>query len=173
MSFDRETEAKISTIKFKMQKLEQELEKIKSKAHWVPWRAGFCETFWYLDLTGKICSVKVGDYANNSTYDQMEKYLYTVGNYFETEEAAWKYKLHLETEQKLKSIALRLNAGCVLDFDEGPYSIYVDMDTSRLDTVSTPTFKDVGTIYCNSKDFLETAIAEIGEQELIDYIKES
>ena len=97
--------------------------------------------------------------------DEFDNCRYNAGFYFKTKEEAEKYKNNLIITQKLKDIALRLNRTSAYF-----HFIYLDLDGEL--ATSYQSIKVMGGIYCANPDFLETAIKEIGEKELIEYIKE-
>ena len=109
--------------------------------------------------------------------DKFDDLKYNLGLYFKTREDADKYKKHLIITQKLKDIALRLNNGVEIDWnnhDQEKWTIVVHhSDYGNKLQLSIEDFLEFqGSIYCLSDEFLKIAIKEIGEKELIEYMKE-
>ena len=164
--YDDETKQIIADLDKQAKEIQAKIDELKSgpKNKCVRWRAK--EGNFYYFSCGCI-QYKFEKCAN------LDDYNYNTGNYFKTSEEAEKYKQHLIITQKLKDIALRLNDGVEIDWkkDRNIYEIYLDCSRNELDQVNIDTFKSCNTIYCLSDKFLETAIKEIGEKELIEYIK--
>ena len=104
---------------------------------------------------------------------------YDTGDYFKTAQEAEKSYNNIIITQKLKDIALRLNDGVENIYLEsdikteicGKYYIILNHYENKLKQCVTYTAQGQGTVFCLCKYFLETAIREIGEKELIEYIK--
>lgn len=129
-----------------------------SKPKNVRWRAEKDERYYFLLSNEGFIG---HNFEDSRPYNN---YQYNTGNYFKTKEEAEKYKNNLIITQKLKDIALRLNGK-----DVPYYFIYLNSYGEL--TTACQTTKIVGAIYCTNHKFLETAIKEIGEKELIEYIK--
>ena len=91
---------------------------------------------------------------------------YKIGNHFQTEEEGQKMLEKLKIYMQLKDLALKLNKGKKIDWDDtqNKYSITYN-GWLRLTTVLS--FRDIGQIYCLDKNFLEEAKKEIGKKNLI------
>jgi len=110
-----------------------------------------------------------------------KKPIYTIENkcieaglYFISEEARDKALNKMIIETKLKNIASRLNKGKLdwNDFSNCKYSIRYNIGDKKLKSDCFCHSKNQGSICCLSDKFLEEAIKEIGENELINYFKE-
>ena len=157
--FDKETQKTIDNIYEQIEVLKGKVDELKSgpKNKNVRWRAEKGERYYLISNEGSIGH----NFEDSRPYNN---YQYNVGNYFKTSEEAENYKKHLIITQKLKDIALRLNNTSVY-----PYFIYLNSYGEL--TTACQTTKIVGAIYCTNHKFLETCIKEIGEKELIEYIK--
>ena len=129
--------------------------------------------YYYINIFGKICNCP----DDKNKQELLSDFLYQTGNYFKTKEEAEQYKSNLIITQKIKDIALRLNNGVDIDLNyycdliRPKYKIVLKPYENKLiQSISTSTV-DLCQIYCLSDKFLETAIKEIGEKELIEYIK--
>lgn len=136
----------------------------------VRWRAkeenGHFGDYYVLNVDGKVC-------RQTDTGIEHHADRYNIGNYFKTKEEAEKYKQNLIITQKLKDIALRLNDGVEIDWniEETQFKYYIELYSDDLEQSYTQDYKQAGVVYCLSDKFLETAIKEIDEKELREYIK--
>ena len=141
-----------------------------SKPKNVRWRAEKDERYYLLSNEGFIGH----NFEDSRPYNN---YQYNAGNYFKTKEEAEQHKNYLIITQKLKDIALRLNNGVEIDWNKSTpkYTIFYRHleNTYRELLVQGKVFNVsyLNGIYCLSDKFLETCIKEIGEKELIEYIK--
>lgn len=172
MQYDKETEKTIEEINQKIQELQSKVNELKNENNkCVRWRAHLNTPYIFINSSGK----QETKYDWN---DSQDNYLYSIGNYFPYCEHEQKYKQHLIITQKLKDIALRLNDGEKIDLKnyfgvaKQKYKIVLKAHSNMLLQAISTSVVDLNQIYCLSPKFLETAIKEIGEQELIDYIKE-
>lgn len=129
--------------------------------------------YYYINIFGKICNCP----DDKNKQELLSDFLYQIGNYFKTKEEAEQYKSNLIITQKIKDIALRLNNGIDIDWTnrkQNKFSIFIYVSE---DNTAEELYQDFNQylkrhdIYCLSPKFLETAIKEIGEKELIEYIK--
>ena len=154
-------------------KLESELQKIKTeldiKTEYKRWRAEEYNIYYYIDsdftvdFKGDVC-----DYEDDFKYE--------TGNYFKTEEEAEQKLEHILIRKELKDIALRLNKGVEIDWEskeQWKYYIEYSFEYKMLKKGYWDTLKQQGTIYCLDENFKDIAIKEIGEERLINYLKES
>jgi len=121
----------------------------------------------------------IGDYevVNVSIFNLMtvdlEKYI-KLGFIATNKEVLEKKLRHIEIEQKIRNVADRLNGGKVIDWNnlsQNKYKIYFDFKNNKLFVIDNTECKNQGNIYCLSNKFLEECIKEIGEQDLIKYLK--
>ncbi len=141
-----------------------ELAKIINKE--VPsarWRASFDEIYYLICSDGVINTT-------SERRDDIDKELYELGNYFQTEEEAEKVLEKIKVYIQLKDLALKLNNGEKIDWQDdcqNKYCIVCDTYWSKkLDYMYAKSTRDIGQIYCLDKDFLNKAIKEIGEENL-------
>lgn len=169
--YDDETKQIIADLDKQAKEIQAKIDELKSgpKNKNVRWRAEGKNRFFYLNFnSGSIIESEDSGWANLN---------YQTGNYFKTKEEAEQYKNNLIITQKLKDIALRLNNGEKIDCNDycdllrPKYKIVLKPYEHKLiQAISTSTI-DLSQIYCLSDKFLETCIKEIGEKELIEYIK--
>ena len=103
----------------------------------------------------------------------IDNFRYSIGNYFESEEQTKNYKEKLLIEQELKDIAMELNKGEEIDWEDTQEKYYLSYDLDHYDLLDLCTYsvKDQGTIYCLDPDFKNVAIERIGEERLTKYLK--
>ena len=114
--------------------------------------------------------MKIVDMAQNYL-DFIVKY----GIAYATKGARDKALFKIEIETKLKNIAERLNTGRKIDWkdaDKEKFYICYDYINKRLLLDNGYWCKDQGVIYCLDENFLNVAKQEIGEDQLIKYLKE-
>ena len=154
----------ISSIKEELSKLEEKLKTFKSRVGRQMPEKG--DIYYFIGNDGSIFEDK---WANNS-YDQQRFNSY---NYFKTEEEAQKEIDRRLIKAKLNDIANRLNGGQIINWDSAIQRKYhltlsnegsLNLSFSLIDKIE-------GATYCLSQDFLEVAVDEIGEQVLLDYMK--
>ena len=94
-------------------------------------------------------------------------------NCFRTEEEAEAEAEKILVRRQLEDIARRLNKGRKIDWsNENQYKWYFVYDTTfGFATYSVSSITAQGVIYCLDKNFLNTAIKEIGEGRLIKYLR--
>ena len=173
--FDKETQQIIADLDKQAKEIQAKIDELKSgpKNKNVRWRAKDKENFWILDSFGDTVIRKEGIEKHHGDNDA----LYMIGNYFKTEDDAEECRERLIITQNLKDIALRLNNGVEIDWYDKDYQekycIYYRFLEPYEELIQGTVYnvKYVGGIYCLSDKFLETAIKEIGEKELIEYIK--
>ena len=139
-------------------KLSRELEDLKYKIR----RADWDKKYYYIYSDGYINS----DYCGNDGTDINR---YVIGNMFKTEEEAQKTIKKIKIYTRLKELALSLNEGEEVDWNDDAqpkWCIKRTIDDDRLYCVSTYVVKDVGQIYCLNENFLNVAVEKIGEETL-------
>ena len=98
---------------------------------------------------------------------------YNIYNCFKTREQAEAEAENVLVRRQLEDIARRLNKGKEFDWgDENQYKWYIVYNTTfgfEIYSVSVNTIQ--GVVYCLDKNFLNTAIKEIGEGRLIKYLR--
>lgn len=124
------------------------------------------ESYWCLADYGDIrCILWKGD--------PIDLFHFTTGNCFKTYEEAQDYKENLLTKQALKDLALELNNGVEIDWNNyklTKYCIFIScVDELYLHSINSN--KHLGQVYCYDKDFLTIAKERVGEEKLIKLIK--
>ena len=168
MQYDKEIKKTIEEINQRIQELQSKVDELKNGNNkCARWRAKEGEKYWTLDN----CYGFPAEFEERNSL--VNSFKYQTGNYFKTKQEAEKYRQHLIITQKLKDIALRLNNGREIDWKTKDMKYFIKIGNNTILEQSWNYYtKYQGSIHCLSDKFLETAIKEIGEQELIDYIKE-
>lgn len=99
---------------------------------------------------------------------------YLLGNYFKTRQEAEEYKENLLTKQRLKDLALRLNNGVKIDWNndtQSKYTMSYREISNELHPVTWHENRYMGAVYCLDKHFFKIATQEIGEDKLIKLMK--
>lgn len=158
-----------------LEELKQELKKIENKINELEskennnYKRKILEEYFYLDECGDV--VLEDDYDNS-----LNNHHYSIGNYFKTEEQAENYKEKLLIEQELRDIAMELNKGEKIDWnnkEQNKYILYFDYlcGKNKIDYTQNCYSKIQGAIYCSDKNFKDVAIERIGEERLTEYLK--
>ena len=158
---------KLEELEKKYKELGEEIERLKGKSV-ERWRAEYEGEYWFLDDSGDIIEEDDSDWS-------CDCYRYQIGNYFKTKEEALKYSDKILIYNRLKDLALKYNKGEKLDWSNGnqkKFYIYFDNQAKRLEYAYHSTYKDIGAIYCIDPEFLETAMDEIGEEDLMKLFEE-
>ena len=157
---------KIEELENKIEQLSKELENLKCELDIekmnTRWRARNSEAYYYLYSYGKI--IRACDYRSGETTNR-----YNLGNYFRTKEEAEKTAEKIKIYTQLKDLALRLNKGEEIDWedeDQAKYCIYYDNHRKKIYTNCNYYSEELGQIYCLDEKFLEEAKQEIGEENL-------
>ena len=155
----------IEEIDNKIEELQEELEKLESlrerKESFRRWMADYDETYYCISSCGYVTDFRENDCS-------IDNFRYETGNYFKTENEAIEYREKLIIYQNLKDLALELNQGKQIDFDnttQEKYIIILD-DMRNLNIISSVYQQSIGQIYCLDKNFLEKAKERIGEDNL-------
>ena len=121
------------------------------------------KSHWFIDSCGAI---------NNSVFDTNDEdgeMRHEIGNCYQTKEDAKKAMKKIKIYTQLKDLALRLNKGEMIrwnDLKQSKYSITRDVETNELVGTSIYCYQDIGQIYCLDSNFLNIAKREIGEKNL-------
>lgn len=147
--------------------LQEKLQELQNKPKNIRWRAKHFDEYFCVATAGGI-----GECCEHN--NSMDDFLYNTGNYFKCRREAEEYREYLMITQKLKDIASRLNNGVKIDWTschQSKHSILLNYTRGVLYQGTSSYHQTIGTTYCLSDKFLEEAIKEIGEKELIEYIK--
>lgn len=158
----------MNELKKKIEELSKELEDLKSKLdkeksnNCERHRVNSGERYYYYGSTGMISDY----YENNDEYDIKR---YAMGNYFQTEEEAMSTVRKILIYTQLKDLALRLNNGEKIDwenYNQLKYFIYYDSRYKKIYTTCNYYSKELGQIYCLDENFIDIAKQKIGEENL-------
>lgn len=143
-----------------------ELEGIKKGVRQKP-KVG--ERYFYVDSCGSI------DYKFWQE-TETDLFRFNTGNCFKTEQEAEEYKENLLTKQALKDLALELNNGVEVDWEnyaQSKFSIYYQgyRISQGLKLDNADCYTELGQVYCLNNEFLTIAKDRIGEEKLIKLIK--
>lgn len=157
----------IDELKAKLEILEKELEQ-QNQRRPKRWRACQEQVYWAINH-------KDGDIMIYSECgDDVDNYHYISGNYFKTEWQALDYRDNVLIKQQLKDLALELNRGAQLRWDDQyqtKYYIHYYEKQNQLCLNDTTVGHSIGGIYCLDKYFLQIALKQIGEENIIKLIK--
>lgn len=123
--------------------------------------------YWFLDNDGNSIS-----FVDKN--DEVDNFCYSIGNYFEIKEQAENYKEKLLIEQELKDIAMELNKGEEIDWnnkEQAKYLLCFDYFYNKIDYDYEVNSKSQGVIHCLDSSFKDVAIERIGEERLTKYLK--
>ena len=115
-----------------------------------------------------------GIYPETYLGDETDLFRFNTGNCFKTEQEAEEYKENLLTKQQLKDLALELNNGVEIYWDEfyqEKYRIFSVGGFTNLECEYVGETTDIGQVYCLDKNFLTIAKERIGEEKIIKLIK--
>ena len=150
----------IEELENKIKELTEELNKLKEEKN-KRWRATNNWDYYY--ITNAVDILK--EYENHSEIDNSR---YDTGNYFKTEEQAEETKKKILIYMQLKDLALRLNNGEKIDWENyNQCKWYIQIRNNKiLNDDGCYENKEIGQIYCINSKFLEIAKEEIGEDNL-------
>lgn len=156
-----ELEQKYENLSRELEDLKCEIDKAKSN-NCERYRANSGEKYYYYGSMGMVFDCDESNY-------EFDINRYAMGNYFQTEEEARSSVRKIMICTQLKDLALRLNNGEKIDFENAyqkKYSIFYDKNSNNLRENFTHVQQDIGQIYCIDEDFLDIAKQEIGEENL-------
>ena len=163
-------------IENKIKALEKQLEELKKEVNspgfggiekGVRQRPKRGEIYYFLGDNGRIYNTEWGG-------SEEDLFRFNTGNCFETEQEAEEYKENLLTKQQLKDLALELNDGVKIDWDDfyqEKYRIFSVGGFTDLEYEYVGQTTDTGQVYCLNENFLTIAKDRIGEEKLIKLIK--
>lgn len=157
---------KLKELEKKIEKLSKELkceldkEKLSNTQMNTRWRANDGEKYYFIYGDETI------DWSID-TNDEISVKHYDLGNYFQTKEEAEKVAEKIKIYVQLKDLALRLNKGEEIDWEnEDQLKYYICNESNKLHYSYCYNCHDIGQIYCLDEKFLNIAIKEIGEENL-------
>lgn len=164
MTSKKELQEQAKRLQEELDKLNEQIDNIDNNSC-IRWRAEqFQETYWTVDVRGKC--VEYWDY-----YNAVDNFAYNSGNYFKTKEEAEDYRDNIIIKQELKDLALTLNKGKRINFDNTDRKCFICLCDGKLKTSYHITDREIGNIYCLDENFIDIAKKEIGEDNLIKLIK--
>ena len=142
------------------------MEKMLEECECERWRPRGGDIYYYIS---EVCTV----IESRSWADCIVNEHYRCYNVFKTEEEAEAETEKILVRRQLENIARRLNKGQKIDWsDENQYKWYIIYNTTfGFATYSVSENTTQGVVYCLDKNFLNTAIKEIGEGRLIKYLR--
>ena len=161
----------IKKLKEKQEELKKEIEKLGTQIKGLEeqekkckrWRASRNGKYWHITPSASAIvnyTIEINDDQDNRSYE--------TGNYFRTEEEAEKVVEKIKIYTRLKDLALRLNEGREVNWDDSAqdkWHIYYDHNND-LTTTEGHSYQDIGQIYCLDSNFFDIAKREIGEENL-------
>lgn len=164
MNKTEKLEKKIEKLSKDLEELKCELdkEKLSNTQMNTRWRANNGETYYYAFGDGDIAQNREENGGTPTKH-------YNLGNYFQTKEEVEKVVEKIKIYIKLKDLALRLNKGEQIDWEnrnQPKQYISFDNESNELFYLYCYTCHDIGQIYCLDKSFLDIAEQEIGEENL-------
>jgi hypothetical protein len=157
--------ANLERENYKLKRKIEELQKEKENKNWKPEER---KIYYYVNSLGKI-------FGEHYVKAPADLWRHLNGNFFKNKYEAEKYIKNIKTKGELRELANELNGERKVDWDDGEqkkYYIYYNYSTHQLISVYDNVRRDQGTIYCSDKNFLNKAIERIGEEKLINIIKE-
>ena len=159
---------KLEELEKKYKELGEEIERLKSKSTEKRWRADFAEDYFYIDDVGNILCDDDEDIGPDI-------FRYNNRNYFRTQAEAEKALNKIIIYNQLKDLAERLNDGETINWNDSnqrKWRICFDTSAKKLDYEYNLTYKCLAEIYCLDPDFLDRALDEIGEEDLMKLFEE-
>lgn len=165
---NKEMIEQIEELKQRIEQLEKEVKSNEPNmaVTAVRWQPILGQTYFYLDAFGNVESI-------NWDFDDIDYYRFNIGNCFKTRQEAEDYRENLLTKQALKDLALKLNGGVDInwnDNDQEKIYLFYNNVTNKLDVNSTYISQSYA-ICCLNIDFLNIAKHHIGEEKLIKLIR--
>ena len=142
------------------------MEKMLEKCEYERWKPEPNEEYYFVSENGKI--VQARNCGWEPATNRIDFY-----NCFKSEKQAEAEAEKILVRRMLEDIARRLNKGKEFDWsDEDQYKWYIIYNTTfGFETYSVSENTVQGVVYCLDKNFLNTAIKEIGEGRLIQYLR--
>ena len=142
------------------------MKKMLEECEYKRWKPEPNEEYYYVSEDGKI--VQTRNCGWEPAANRVKFY-----NCFKSEKQAEAEAEKILVRRQLEDIARRLNKGEEIDWsDEHQYKWYITYNTIfGFTTYSVCENTTQGVVYCLDKNFLNTAIKEIGEGRLIKYLR--
>ena len=148
----------------KYEELGEEIKRLENLKKKKRWRAGFNRIYYYINNGGEI------DFCGELGCE-IDNFRYKTRNYFKTEEEAKSYLEKIKIYYELMDLAEELNGEEEIDWENGEqekFSIRYIKGKFRNDFYlnATGLNKNIGSIYCLSRNFLGVALERIGADRL-------
>ena len=154
-----ELKQKLQEAQESTKKLEEKIKELEQEKSCKRWKAKNGEKYYYIE--------GIVNY-HYETNDSIDNALYEQGNYFKTDEEAVIVAEKLKIYTKLKDLALRLNKGKEIDWnDKNQRKFHIYCYDCEICQDSGWSYHYLGGIYCLDGNFKDEAIKEIGEENLI------
>ena len=132
------------------------------------WKPKENEAYFYIISTGMV-----EQDLWNRPFDLDVEQRYNFYNCFKTREQAEAEVEKILVRRQLENIAKRLNKSEKIDWNNDSQAKYrIELYCDEIKTNYYFTYKTQGAVYCLDKNFLNTAIKEIGEERLINYLRD-
>lgn len=156
----------INELKEKLKEVQDKLENLNKNERWKP---NNDDAYYYLDSQNCVFNAFFDDRICS------DENRYSTYNCFQTPEEAQREANKILIRRKLEDIARRLNGDEKIDWSKAnqrKYFInYYFSDYNKGLCIDWNSHMCVqGVIYCLDKNFIDEAIKEIGEKELVSYI---
>lgn len=162
-----EYEKKIKELEDKQAELQKQIDELKQiKIEEKRWKPEPYEEYWFISDSGEIyCSVWTNTHQN--------RWRYSTGNVFKTEQEAVEYKKKIEFQSKFKNYVEERNKELDWENDnQEKWFMYYSITEKEIRTNYALYAKSQGVIYASSREILKDAIKEIGEENVKKYILE-
>lgn len=144
------------------------MEKMLQECEYKRWKPKEDENYYFVDSDLKVIN-------DNWANIEGQRDIYNVYNCFQTKEQANSEFEKILIRRQLEDIARRLNKGKKIDwdnFDQYKYFISFNCATQLIERGFYNLKNKVqGVVYCLSDDFVSVAIQEIGEEQLMRYLR--
>lgn len=161
----------MNNLEEKIKEIEKQLEELKGQLTEADkedkYKRKRNSRYYYLNSCGAIYNVFDNEIA-------LDNFRYSIGNFFETSEEVKIYQKKLIIEQELRDIAMELNKGEKIDWnndEQEKYYLEYDFSIDSINCTFYTYIKIQGTIYCLNENFKNVAIEKIGKERLTRYLK--
>ena len=152
-----------------IKKTEEHLANMKKmlKEHNERWKPNSGDAYYYIDAFGNVLSqIETGHYSDSAFWKSY--------NCFPTREQAEAEAEKILVRRMLEDIAIRLNKGQKIDWNNGKqfkYYICIDSCDNEIIWGREIQYISQGVVYCLDMNFYNVAIQEIGEEQLKKYLR--
>lgn len=142
-----------------------DMEKMLKECEYGRWKPEKNETFYYLNSY----NIAIAETWDASSSDAAH---YNIHNCFKTREKAEQEAEKILVRKQLEDIARRLNKGRKIDWNTYEQSKYcIELCSDNILTDYFYFRKTQGVVYCLDENFINIAIQEIGEERLMEYLR--